>query len=83
MSIVQVLSENEDENQTKYLKDNDLQTLNIMLIRNFNNTINDELKNETALIVDSFIKTETYTETEIVVTVTTYKYNDIAYLKKR
>ena len=56
--IICLLPTNENEKQNKYFKNNDSQTTNITIGKNFNNTINDNLKNEITLIAGSFIKTE-------------------------
>jgi len=53
-----LLPNNDDKKQNKYLKNHGSQTSNITLEKNFNNTINDKLKNEISQIAGSFIKTE-------------------------
>ncbi|CAI6351677.1 unnamed protein product [Macrosiphum euphorbiae] len=47
-----------NDNENKYYKNNDSQTTNITIGKNFNNTISDNLKNEIALIDGSFRKTK-------------------------
>jgi len=60
--LICLLPENYDKKQNKYLQSNDSQTRNITLGKKFNNTINDNLKDEIAQISGSFIKTENVLE---------------------
>ncbi|KAF0708858.1 Uncharacterized protein FWK35_00027973, partial [Aphis craccivora] len=56
--LICLLPGNYDEKQNKYLQNNDPQTNNFTLGKNFNNIINNKLKAEIEQIAGSFIKSE-------------------------